>query len=538
MSDRLESVSPGLRPLNQEDYRCWICLGTADEPPPHNQKDHHWCRPCRCNLVSHQTCLLEWAAEVASTNPRSLLYNSGPKTPQCPQCKSAIHIAKSKSLFIQLRDRIEAANASGFQLFFVTVIGGSIASAVYTSLYALGAASIRCICPRDMALPLLGISVTDQFVQIQPLSVRRMLLVPSIPIVLLLSGSRSTFADVVTLLMPLTLSDGDHLPWKLTGPRLTMALLPLARIGYHVLYDSLVEPIIQLCAARIRPSFSQGLTGRGDGEGAGVELAFDDDDNNGGPLRALGVNFEIVLHDENAGGAGDDPAGNIGDGIADEDGNNDNMNGLAGAGPDQAGRRGGRVGQRRNILTLLLGRLGVLVANALDRAVLPAAAVDNAIPPVIQDDDAIPPVGQDQVNGNLDDPLAGQLNNANQDNNNNNNNNIANGQAENNNGGPADARLVRRQRAADWVFSSQGWSLRAGNTLLLPLFSGIMGSGLSLIPAFRRLVPDKFNRNIIGGMLIIVLRDLVNIATALLRVRQENSRRVLDYVELAARGLD
>jgi hypothetical protein len=438
-------------PLTHEDYKCWICLGTADEPPPHGLPRHDWKRPCRCNLVAHQTCLLDWAAEVASANARSLVipFQAAEKLPQCPQCKAPIRISKSVSKFILLREAIEAANATGFQVFFCVASGGSLASAMYTSLYAIGAASIRCLCPTDMALQILGVTVTEGGVFIQPLSLRRFILIPAIPLALLLSGSQSRFADVVTLALPLGLADKHHLPWKFTGARLTVALLPVARILYHMAYDVVVEPIIQRCAARVRPSYIPQVA------------------NDGQRLLRHGVNIEIVVEEEIL------QNGNQDGGEQDEQDDVQRLDGV----------------NRQGMGQFLINQAGNWFADAVDRAI------------PLEPEDAAPPVDRP-----------------------------ADGVAEQEDAQNGPPQLPRR-RGADWVFSTQALSLRVGNALILPLLSGLMGAGLSLVPGFRRLIPSRFNRNIFGGLLVILLRDIVNVSTALLKVAQERSRRVLEYDE-------
>ncbi|SCU99076.1 LAFA_0G21858g1_1 [Lachancea sp. 'fantastica'] len=48
----------------EQDTRCWICLCSGDERPPMgNLSDaHDWVHPCKCSLVAHRKCLLEWVS--------------------------------------------------------------------------------------------------------------------------------------------------------------------------------------------------------------------------------------------------------------------------------------------------------------------------------------------------------------------------------------------------------------------------------------------------------------------------------------------
>ncbi|CEP62509.1 uncharacterized protein LALA0_S05e07228g [Lachancea lanzarotensis] len=48
----------------EQDTRCWICLCSGDERPPMGSlsDSHDWVHPCKCSLVAHRKCLLEWVS--------------------------------------------------------------------------------------------------------------------------------------------------------------------------------------------------------------------------------------------------------------------------------------------------------------------------------------------------------------------------------------------------------------------------------------------------------------------------------------------
>ncbi|SCU81042.1 LAME_0B05446g1_1 [Lachancea meyersii CBS 8951] len=48
----------------EEETKCWICLCSGDECPPMGSLNdaHDWVHPCRCSLVAHRKCLLEWVS--------------------------------------------------------------------------------------------------------------------------------------------------------------------------------------------------------------------------------------------------------------------------------------------------------------------------------------------------------------------------------------------------------------------------------------------------------------------------------------------
>jgi hypothetical protein len=373
--------------------------------------------------VAHQGCLLEWASEVNSKK------DNGDGMPRCPQCRSIIYVRKRTSRFVEIRDTIEAIERSGLQLAILSSITGAVVSAAYTTLYAIGIASIRCVCPSDMALRILGIRATATAIEMEPLTLRRMFLIPSIPFVIIACGSRGTFANTVAACIPLAVLDRKHPPWNLRGPRLTLALIPAARIAYFLLYDAVVDPIIQVCAAQVRPSVTAGN---------------DDDDE---PLIDVEIRVDAV------------------DGqIAIENGQHVDGQQLD---QQQANNGDGHRGHRGH------AALWVLVQPLFH---------------LLVGDDAAD--GVDATGG------APQSN--------------------------------------DWIISRRSAVRRLGRVLLLPALSGLVGGVLSVSPFVRRVVPSRFNRNMLGGAVVIFIRDIVNIATALLRVSQENSRRVLNHFEAEA----
>lgn len=445
--------------LSLEDYKCWICLEGNNDKPPAGQKHHAWKRPCGCNLVAHESCLLEWVSEVSSARTGLLVED---KLPRCPQCKSVIHVKADKSRFVALREIVESANIAGYRIFLFSTVGGSLASTIYTTLYALGATTIRCVCPTDMALDLLGITITEAGIHMRALSVKTMLLIPSIPMVLLMSGHRSPVVDTFLCLLPLTLADKETPPWKLRGPRLTVALLPVARIAYNMVYDAFVEPFIQSCATRVRPSYQENILFGGEPDRAG---------------RAFDFRIEIQRDGEEL----NDPDNrndneNVNNPARENGANADNRNENPNDNPENV---------RHGLADRLYAHMFNLLVRVLDRAIPPEQNPIENVGQVVEEDGAMVAMRRRDVRG-----------------------------------------------TANWIFSKPSLTLWIGNALMFPVLSGLAGTALSSIPWVHRAIPSRFNRNIAGGILVILLRDIVNIATAYLKVKQQDSRRVLDYTEL------
>lgn len=89
----------------------------------------------------------------------------------------------------------------------------------------------------------------------------------------------------------------------------------------------------------------------------------------------------------------------------------------------------------------------------------------------------------------------------------------------------------------NWIVSKQRLSLQIGYALIWPWTSSVVGTILGNIPLVQRYIPSAFNRNILGSILVVAVRDVVNLLTAYLRLKQERSARVLNYDEAISLGL-
>lgn len=459
----LELAMSDVRSLRPDDYKCWICLETNTDDSTRKE----WRRTCRCNLVAHETCLLQWAHELA-TSADSL------KLPVCPQCRKPIVIVQGKSWFLHIRDVIESANSVSIKLFMGAAIGGTAITAIYTTLYTLGATSIRFMCPSDMALDILGIVVKSTGVELHPVSFRKAVLIPIIPIALIASRSSSKMVDVLLCLLPFALADRSNPPWKFSGARLTVSLIPVLRLAYFRLYKLLAQPIIESSARRMRTNATR---------------------QNGG-IGGINFGIDVVVEEEVA--------------IPDNQDNNPGGNPAVPAEGDNPG---------------VIANIAQAFVNWLIRRVQennpPAPNLD------ANDDNNILP--GDNENQQID------INNIEDNDNNDLQDNMdpppmANGRV---NLRPIRARPPPPEpEDANWVISRRRLSLTVGNALLLPFLSNFVGIGLSSIPLVQRLVPDHFQRNVLGGLLVIGIKDIVNVATSYLRMKQENSARVLEYNEV------
>lgn len=459
-----------IRPLRPEDYKCWICLDTE----PGERGTSEWRRTCPCSLVAHETCLLQWANEMANSN-------ESVKIPSCPQCRKPIVIVQGKTFFLHARDVIESANSTSIKLFMGAAIGGSAMTALYTTLYTLGATSIRFMCSPEMALDILGIVVKSTGIEIHPVSFRKALLIPTIPIALIASRTSSRIIDVLLCLLPFALADRSHPPWKFSGPRLTVSLIPVLRLAYFRLYNLIAQPIIDSSARNMRTGSSRSSNALGiEGLNFGVEVVVEE---------------EIVQPNQlqNA---------------------NNQRNGAAAA-------EGGQEGIVGNMMTYLVNwALRRVQENNPQRGDFNGNDINGGL------DENVMPNENENDNANENDERQGEQPLA-----------MANGHANNR------VRGILNQRQAplrapmalpdtNWVISPRRLSLTIGNALLLPFFSNLLGLGLARLPFIQWLVPDHFQRNVLGGILVIGVKDIVNVCTSYLRMKQERSTRVLQLTEV------
>ncbi|SPQ23912.1 e19e0c80-968f-4d25-ba82-e30450deb32e [Thermothielavioides terrestris] len=108
---------------------CFICLQNDTDTP-----NATWVNPCPCSLEAHEECMLDWVADMETSQGRS---KNGLR---CPACKAPIRIQEPYDLFIALRDGLTRrySRLSPYIL-LVLVSSGGVAGA---SWYGWGAAAI------------------------------------------------------------------------------------------------------------------------------------------------------------------------------------------------------------------------------------------------------------------------------------------------------------------------------------------------------------------------------------------------------------
>ena len=90
---------------NNEPRKCWICFADETEDTPTSSE---WRSPCPCALTAHESCLLDWVADLENSQNRK---SSGPPKIECPQCKAKITIARPRSLVVEGVRALQRATA-------------------------------------------------------------------------------------------------------------------------------------------------------------------------------------------------------------------------------------------------------------------------------------------------------------------------------------------------------------------------------------------------------------------------------------------
>ncbi|KAK9474629.1 uncharacterized protein V1510DRAFT_411538 [Dipodascopsis tothii] len=267
------SHSHRMRTLDDPGTKCWICHGS----PQDDATTDSWRFPCQCNLAAHETCLLEWIGAGRDEAP-------------CPQCGVVIRVQEPTFLALRVRREVEKLANGGIRWVLVSSVCGTAMSMTYTTLFALGASTIRTMCSAEQAFRLLGIEQTVGGLRILPLDARRLMYIPSIPVWLVLSRTNAWSVDIAMPFMSMAFLDYQQ---TRSASELTLLALPWVRFGYNALYRWLAGPFLRRCSLV-------------EGSDLAALQAMDDDE-----IAALADDADMAV-DARAGALDDGPAADFG----------------------------------------------------------------------------------------------------------------------------------------------------------------------------------------------------------------------------------
>ncbi|QDS75379.1 hypothetical protein FKW77_002589 [Venturia effusa] len=225
-----------------EPNRCWICFSDETEDTPSSSE---WRRPCPCALTAHETCLLDWIADMEAPNSRR--QKSLNDKIQCPQCKSQIVLARPKRYIVDAVRHLELWTGK-LVLPGVLTIG---ATSFWYLCWIHGVSSVYLVFgPHDtdeILAPLARLAPeTDSSLRAawNHVKARWRLDIGLSLIPTMLIASRTRIADGVLPILPMlffvTKPDSDPLLDLGTWPPsagLSFALLPYLRSLYNTYYD-------------------------------------------------------------------------------------------------------------------------------------------------------------------------------------------------------------------------------------------------------------------------------------------------------------
>lgn len=307
---QVESQTP-----EDEPRRCWICFNDETED---DGTSSEWRSPCPCVLVAHETCLLDWIADMEAHRVAASLGRI-----LCPQCKSEIRLQRPRSLVVES----------------VRVVENLAKKLIYPgSVFAISGAALSFLTMfgHDTLIKIFGVRDAIQILQTSPLRLhggnasistlvawnftnwRINLGIPTIPIVLVLS--RTKIADSFLPFIPLVffasgggVQQDNLLPlaWP-PSAAFSFAALPYVRSIYNTYYDRVwlrherrwlkeVEP--RANAVEDNNRAEQG--GQDDAEAVVNAIVEEDaDENDGDDVVEVVVDADL-LFDWQAGGPGD-----------------------------------------------------------------------------------------------------------------------------------------------------------------------------------------------------------------------------------------
>lgn len=183
-----------------------------------------WRAPCKCTLVAHEACLLDWIADMQKTG----MENGSNQKPACPQCKTPIGLKEEQSLVLDVVDSV-GRMAGKFGAF---VAFGGVGSVLFVGCTVYGVNTIYTICGPEYANEIL-LGRNSEFQWTWRLGVG----LPLIPFVLIASRTR-VFDSVLPVLPVIFFCHTDPLYFTLPpSPQITLAILPYIRSLYNALWQ-------------------------------------------------------------------------------------------------------------------------------------------------------------------------------------------------------------------------------------------------------------------------------------------------------------
>ncbi|KAI6115000.1 hypothetical protein EV401DRAFT_1978059, partial [Pisolithus croceorrhizus] len=118
---------------------CYICREEERYDAPENPP-RAWTHPCRCTLIAHESCLLQWIQSSQQNRSRAL------NALKCPQCGSPYDLESNNPIILRLLDAGNKGLSAVGKIVTVasfTVVVVSIGTGIYILCTAYGAYALR-----------------------------------------------------------------------------------------------------------------------------------------------------------------------------------------------------------------------------------------------------------------------------------------------------------------------------------------------------------------------------------------------------------
>ena len=257
-SSNASNSSNAVDTSNSEPRKCWICYTDETEESPLNSE---WRSPCPCTLTAHESCLLDWLADME--NPQSRSRNGRAKM-LCPQCKSEIVVSRPRSYIV---DAVRFVERIVGRLVLPGVVF-TLAGTVWAGCCAHGVYSMYFIFGPEEARRIFEESIDGSFNPALNLGL------PSIPLVLVFSRTR--YADGLLPAIPVLFfashgpaNEPDFELWPPTAA-MTFAALPYVKSFYTTLYERLFGKLERKWLAEVQPRAGENETGQQDAAAGGA----------------------------------------------------------------------------------------------------------------------------------------------------------------------------------------------------------------------------------------------------------------------------
>ncbi|GAB5588611.1 hypothetical protein Unana1_03511 [Umbelopsis nana] len=216
----LEQVSSPPQPVvstpqyDDEEKRCWICFGEEED------SEGKWVKPCKCSLICHEECLLNWISENQKGQPFRKV--------QCPQCATPYQLVERVSIPLYILSKVDAAVHIAAP--YITVLGLTCSVLISSTTYGAYAV-LTLFGPKhgERILGRPGLWTWKTWVGL-----------PMIPMVLV--ASRSRWADGILPFVAVLMvrASGGPQQMRITwppSPAVTVGFLPWFRLLYNNIYS-------------------------------------------------------------------------------------------------------------------------------------------------------------------------------------------------------------------------------------------------------------------------------------------------------------